>query len=59
MTRFFHILHDQQFCPTGVDTLVLQNAKDRGFSIKSMYKVVDVSPSFDFPHRICNTRNFN
>ena len=52
MTRFFHFLHDQQFCPTGVDTLVLQNDKDRGFSVKSMYKVVDVSPSFDFPHRI-------
>ena len=24
MTRFFHILHDQQFRPTGVDKLVLQ-----------------------------------
>ena len=52
MTRFFHILHDQQFRPTGVDKLVLQNVKDRGFSVKSMYKDVDVSPSFDFPHRI-------
>ena len=52
MTRFFHILHDQQIRPTGVDKLVLQNVKDRGFSVKSMYKDVDVSPSFDFPHRI-------
>ena len=52
MTRFFHILHDQQFRSTGVDKLVLQNVKDRGFSVKSMYKDVDVSPSIDFPHRI-------
>ena len=52
MTRFFHILHDQQFRPTGVDKLALQNVKDRGFSVKSMYKGVDVSPPFVFPHRI-------
>ena len=52
MTRFLHILHDQQFRPTGVDKLVLQNVKDRGFSVKSMYKGVDVSPPFVFPHRI-------
>ena len=44
MTRFLHILHDQQFRPTSVDTLALQNVKDRGFSVKSMYKGVDVSP---------------
>ena len=52
MTRFLHILHDQQFRPTGVDKLALQNVKDRGFSVKSMYKGVDVSPPFVFPHRI-------
>ena len=52
MTRFLHILHDQKFRPTGVDKLSLQNVKDRGFSVKSMYKGVDVSPPFVFPHRI-------
>ena len=52
MTRFLHILHDQKFHPTGVDKLSLQNVKDRGFSVKSMYKGVDVSSPFVFPHRI-------
>ena len=44
MTRFFQILHEQQFRSMGVDKLALQNVKDRGFSVKSMYKGVDVSP---------------
>ena len=35
-----------------MDKLSLQNVKDRGFSVKSMYKGVDVSPDFVFPHRI-------
>ena len=50
MTRFLHTLHDQKFRPTGVDKLSLENVKNRGFSVKSMYKEVDVSPAFDFPH---------
>ena len=52
MTRFLHTLHDQKFHPTGVDKLSLQNVEDRGFSVKSMYKGVDVFPPFVFPHRI-------
>ena len=52
MTRFLQTLHDQKLCPTGVDKLSLQNVKDRGFSVKRMYKGVDVSPAFVFPHRI-------
>ena len=52
MTRFLHTLHDQKLRPTGVDKLSLQNDKDRGFSVKRMYKGVDVSPAFVFPHRI-------
>ena len=52
MTRFLHTLHDQKVRPTGVDKLSLENVKDRGFSVKSMYKEVDVSPAFDFPHRM-------
>ena len=38
MTRFLQILHDHKFCPTGEDKLSLKNAKDKGFSVKSMYK---------------------
>ena len=52
MTRFLHILHDQMLRSTGVDKISLQDVKDRGFSVKSMYKGVDVSPTFVFPHRI-------
>ena len=52
MTRFLHTLHDQKLRPMGVDKLSLQNVKDRGFSVKRMYKGVDVSPAFVFPHRI-------
>ena len=52
MTRFLHILHDQKLRPTGVDKISLQDVKDRGFSVKSRYKGVDVSPAFVFPHRI-------
>ena len=52
MTRFLHTLHDQKLRPTGVDKISLENVKDRGFSVKSMYKEVDVSPAFDFPHRM-------
>ena len=50
MTRFLHILHDQKFRPTGEDKLMLKNVKAKGFSVKSMYKGIDVSPAFDFPH---------
>ena len=52
MTRFLHTLHDQNFRPTGEDKLSLKNVKDKGFSVKSMYKDFDVSPAFDFPHRL-------
>ena len=52
MTRFLQILHDHKFRPMGEDKLSLKNAKDKGFSVKSMYKGFDVSPAFDFPHRL-------
>ena len=52
MTRFLHTLHDQKFRPSGEDKLLLKNVKDKGFSVKSMYKGFDVSPAFDFPHRL-------
>ena len=52
MTRFLHILHDQKFRPTGEDKLMLKNVKAKGFSVKTMYKGIDVSPAFDLPHRL-------
>ena len=52
MTRFLHTLHDQNFHPMGEDKLTLKNVKDKGFSVKSMYKGFDVSPALDFPHRL-------
>ena len=52
MTRFLLILHGQKFRPMGVDKLVMKNAIDKGFSVKSMYKSLDVSPALDFPHRL-------
>ena len=52
MTRFLHTLHDQKLRPTGEDKLSLKNVKDKGFSVKSMYKGFYVSPAIDFPHRL-------
>ena len=50
MTRFLHTLHDQNFRPTGEDKLMLKTVKEKGFSVKSMYKGFDIYPAFDFPH---------
>ena len=50
MTRFLHTLHDQNFRPMGEDKLMLKTVKEKGFSVKSMYKGFDISPAFDFPY---------
>ena len=52
MTRFLHTLHDQNFRPTGEDKLMLKTIKEKGFSVKSMYKGLDISPAFDLPYRL-------
>ena len=44
MTRFFQILHGIKFQPLGVDKLSLKNVNVKGFSVKSMYKGLDVLP---------------
>ena len=31
---------------------MLKTVKEKGFSVKSMYKGFDISPAFDFPHRL-------
>ena len=38
MIRFLQTLHDQNFRPTGEDKLLLKNVKEKGFSVKIMYK---------------------
>ena len=50
MTRFLHTLHDQNFRPTGEDKLLLKTVKEKGFSVKSMYKGFGISPAFDLPY---------
>ena len=52
MTRFLLILQGIKFQPLGVDKLSLKNVNVKGFSVKSMYKGLDVSPALDFPHRL-------
>ena len=55
MARFLQTLHDQNLRPTGEDKLLLKDVKEKGFSVKTMYKGFDISPSFDFPfHLIWN-----
>ena len=50
--RFLQTLHEQNFCPSGVDKFLLKNDKEKGFSVKIMYKGFDLSPTFDFPYRL-------
>ena len=52
VVRFLHILHEVIYCLSGEDKLILKNDKEKGFSIKSMYKGFDPSPAIDFPHHL-------
>ena len=52
MVKFLQTLHDQNFRPTGEDKLMLKDVKEKGFSVKIMYKGFDISPAFDFPSRL-------
>ena len=52
MIRFLQTLNDQNFWPTGEDKLLLKNAKEKGFSVKIMYKSFDTSPNVEFPYRL-------
>ena len=52
MIRFLQTLHDQNFRPTGEDKILLKNAKEKGFSVKIMYKGFDTSLAVDFPYRL-------
>ena len=52
MERFLQTLYDQNFCPSGVDKLLLKDVKEKGLSVKIMYKGIDSSPAIDFPCRL-------
>ena len=50
--RFLQTLCDQNFCPLSEDKLLLKDVKEKGFSIKIIYKGLDPSPTIDFPYRL-------
>ena len=52
MIRFLQTLNDQNFRPTGEDKLLLKNAKEKGFSVKIMYKSFDTFPAVEFPYHL-------
>ena len=47
--RFLHTLHEVTHYPLGEDRLLFKNDKEKGFSVKSMYKGFNPSPAIDFP----------
>ena len=40
------------FCPFGEDKSLLKDVKEKGFSVKIMYKGLDPSHAIDFPYRL-------
>ena len=52
MIKFLKTLDDQNFRPMGEDKLLLKNAKEKGFTVKIMYKSFDTSPTVEFPYRL-------
>ena len=52
MIRFLQTHNDLNFRPMGEDKLLLKNAKEKGFSVKIMYKSFDTSPAVEFPYRL-------
>ena len=49
---FLHTLHEVAYCPSGEDKILLKNDKEKGFSVKSMYRCFDPSSAIDFPYRL-------
>ena len=49
---FLHTLHNVIYCPSREDKLLLKNDKEKGFSVKSMYKGFNPSPATDFTYRL-------
>ena len=56
MERFLQILHRQKIRPFMEDKILLKGSKNRAFSVKIMYRVLDFSPQVAFPsHSIWNS----
>ena len=51
MERFLYALHRQKINPWNDEKLMLKGSRDKGFSVKLMYKVIDQSPNIVFPFR--------
>ena len=49
--RFLQTLCDQNFSPSSKDKLLLKDVREKGFSVKIMYKGLDPSPAIEFPYR--------
>ena len=52
VVSLLHTLHEVSYCPSGEDKLLLKGDKEKGFSVRSMYKCFDPSPAFHFPYRL-------
>ena len=50
MERFLQTLCNQNFCPSNEDRLLLKDVREKGFSVKIMYKGLDPSPTIEFPY---------
>ena len=64
MIRFLKALDDQNFRPMGEDKLLLKNAKEKGFTVKIMYKSFDTSLTVEFPFPLgvesrCSPKNWS
>ena len=50
MERFLQTFCDQNFSPPGEDMLLMKGVKEKGFSVKIMYKGLDPSSAIEFPY---------
>ena len=50
MERFLQTLYKQNFSPLGEDKLLLMDVREKGYSVKLMYKGLDPSPAIEFPY---------
>ena len=51
MERFLQTLCNQNFYPSGEDKLLLKDVREKGLSVKIMYKGLDPFLAIDFPYR--------
>ena len=49
--RFLQVLHSKQIKHFMEDKILFKGSRNNGFSVKSMYSVLDCSPQVDFPYR--------